>query len=305
DGGGVEQHFGAGQRHQARGFRVPLVPAHQHAQLADGGLDGLEAEVARREVELLVVTGVVRDVHLAVLAGQAAVGLQHYRGVVIQPRRATLEQRGDDDHAEFLRQRSQRRGGRGRSRYGESERRRVLGLAEVGAELQSLQQHELGALRGGLAHALHADLEVVFAVVVAVLLHQADTEDSVLAHWLSPTAAAGICMVMQCRLPKPRITGRQSIMMMSWPGKAAASTSRAFSSAASSYAGARTAPLMMRKLAWVAGGRCAVTGSCLACGQGRACSVYGLPSAWRNASSSARIAASSSKCESSRSSQAW
>src|SRR5690606_22946060 len=54
DGGGVEQQLGAGQRHQPRRFRVPLVPAHQHAEAADRGVDRFEADVAGGEVELLV-----------------------------------------------------------------------------------------------------------------------------------------------------------------------------------------------------------------------------------------------------------
>src|SRR3546814_2053485 len=53
DGGGIQQDFRAGQRHQACGFRVPLVPAHQHAEAADAGVDRLEAQVAGGEVELL------------------------------------------------------------------------------------------------------------------------------------------------------------------------------------------------------------------------------------------------------------
>ena len=35
DRGRVQQQLGAGQRHQARAFGIPLVPAHQHAEAAD------------------------------------------------------------------------------------------------------------------------------------------------------------------------------------------------------------------------------------------------------------------------------
>src|SRR5690606_41798513 len=62
--------------HQPRGLRVPLVPAHQHAEAADAGVDRFEAEVAGSEVELLVEARVVRDVHLAVLAGGGSVGIR-------------------------------------------------------------------------------------------------------------------------------------------------------------------------------------------------------------------------------------
>ena len=84
DRGGIQQQLRAGQRHQARAFGIPLVPAHHHAEAADRGVDRLEADVARGEVELLVEARIVRDVHLAVLAGGRAVGFEHHRGVVVQ-----------------------------------------------------------------------------------------------------------------------------------------------------------------------------------------------------------------------------
>ena len=58
---------------------------------------GSKAEVAGREVELLVEGRIVRDVHLAILAGDRARAVEHHRGVVVQPGRAPLEQRRDDD----------------------------------------------------------------------------------------------------------------------------------------------------------------------------------------------------------------
>ena len=73
DGGGIEEHFGALERGEARGFGVPLVPADQRADAAEAGVEGLEAEIAGGEVILLVVERVVGDVHLAVDAGERAV----------------------------------------------------------------------------------------------------------------------------------------------------------------------------------------------------------------------------------------
>src|SRR5690606_10288685 len=76
DGGRVEQQLGAHQRHAARAFGEPLVPADAHADLGVAGLPDLEAAVARIEVVLLVVAGAIRDVALAVDAEQAAVGVE-------------------------------------------------------------------------------------------------------------------------------------------------------------------------------------------------------------------------------------
>ena len=71
DGGGEEEDLGAAEGGEAGAFGIPLVPADQGADGALRGLRGFEAEVAGGEVELLVVEGVVGDVHLAVDVGDA------------------------------------------------------------------------------------------------------------------------------------------------------------------------------------------------------------------------------------------
>ena len=96
DGGGIEQHLRAAQRRQARGFRIPLVPADQRRDARVARVEAAEAQVAGREVVFFEVQRVVGDVHLAVDAQQRAVGVDHQRGVVIHARRAPLEQRADD-----------------------------------------------------------------------------------------------------------------------------------------------------------------------------------------------------------------
>ena len=60
---------------------------------------GFEAEVAGGEVKLLVVEGVVGDVHLAVDVGDAAVALDGDGGVVVEAGGSALEEAGDDDDA--------------------------------------------------------------------------------------------------------------------------------------------------------------------------------------------------------------
>ena len=67
DRGRIKQNLRAAQRGQARGLRIPLVPANADADFPMRGRPGLEAEIARREIELLVKRRVVRDVHLAIL----------------------------------------------------------------------------------------------------------------------------------------------------------------------------------------------------------------------------------------------
>ena len=55
DRGGIEQYLRALQRGQAGAFGIPLVPAHQRAHAADGGVESAIAQVAGSEVILFVV----------------------------------------------------------------------------------------------------------------------------------------------------------------------------------------------------------------------------------------------------------
>src|SRR5690606_19355199 len=68
DGGGIEKDLRSPHRSEPCRFRVPLVPADQYAEFRSFGAETLEAQVAGREIVLLVVARIVRDVHLPVLA---------------------------------------------------------------------------------------------------------------------------------------------------------------------------------------------------------------------------------------------
>ena len=87
-----EQGLRAAQRCDACAFRVPLIPAHQCTDVTRGRLQRLEPEVARREVKLLVVERIVRDVHLAIDIRDAAVLLQRDSCVVVDTGRTPLKQ---------------------------------------------------------------------------------------------------------------------------------------------------------------------------------------------------------------------
>src|SRR5947207_7582770 len=59
DGGRIQEDICALQRRQAGSLRVPLIPTDHRADGADFGVKGAEAEVAGREIELLVVGWVI------------------------------------------------------------------------------------------------------------------------------------------------------------------------------------------------------------------------------------------------------
>ena len=95
DSRGVDEHLGSCECHEAGCFGIPLVPADEYAERPDRGLNGLEAQIPRGEVELLVVGGVIGDVHLAILPSDGAVALQDHGGIVVQACGTTLKERED------------------------------------------------------------------------------------------------------------------------------------------------------------------------------------------------------------------
>ena len=84
---GIEQHVRSLQRRQARALGIPLVPAHQRAELSEVRLERFETEIARREVKLLVVQRIIGDVHLAIDSREFAALVDDGCRVVINPAR--------------------------------------------------------------------------------------------------------------------------------------------------------------------------------------------------------------------------
>ena len=161
DGGRIDEYFGSLQRHQTGCFGIPLVPANQHAELAYRGLDRVETEVARSEIELLVVGRIVGDVHLAVFSGYASILLHHYRRIVVEPRSAALEEGGDDDDAEILGKLAVEIGRRARNRLCQVEEVNILYLTEIEGVMKLLKHDELCAAMGEVDDAFCQALLVV------------------------------------------------------------------------------------------------------------------------------------------------
>ena len=145
DGGRIEQHGGALERREPGALGVPLIPAHQGSNPSHPRVERAEAKIPRREVELLVVRGIVGDVHFAVDPREASVGVDHGGAVVIQSRRAPLEHGCDDDHLGALRCPRESLRARPRHGLGQVERRGVLALGEVARAEQLRQASELRA----------------------------------------------------------------------------------------------------------------------------------------------------------------
>ncbi len=164
DRGGIEEELCAGERGEPRRLRVPLVPADEHARLGKPGVPRAVAEIARREVELFVIVGVVRNVHLPVLAQVAAVGIEDGGRIVIEPLGPLLEKRGDDHDAQFAREPAESLGTRAWHRLGEREEIVVLRLAEVRAAEQLGQADHLRAALRRITNACDRAGEVLLRV---------------------------------------------------------------------------------------------------------------------------------------------
>src|SRR5205085_6624340 len=172
---------------QPRPLRVPLIPANERADASAGGVEGPEAEIARREVELLVEERIVRDMHLPVRTEELPVGVDDHRGVVVDARGAALEQRSDDDHAGLARGLLQGLAGRSGDRLSELEVGVILALAEVPRAEQLGEADQLGAVARGGVDAREGAVDVVFGIRRAAHLHEANLELTRAGHD-SPTS---------------------------------------------------------------------------------------------------------------------
>src|SRR6185503_3155119 len=88
----VKQKLRAAESSQPRRFGEPLVPANERADPAVSCVVRLKAEISGREIKLLVVERIVRDMHLAILARDLAGSVDHHGSIVIDAGSALFEE---------------------------------------------------------------------------------------------------------------------------------------------------------------------------------------------------------------------
>src|SRR5579872_3929580 len=160
DGGGIKQDIRPLERREAGPFRIPLVPANQRSEPSMTGVECLESQVAGREVIFLVIQGVVGDMHLAIEALEASVGVEDGGGIVVKPARPPLKDRGDNHHSFFLRDpRHAFRGGAGNG-FGQVEKLGGLTLAEVLRAKQLRQTNDLRPSPGRFTDLLPGAIQI-------------------------------------------------------------------------------------------------------------------------------------------------
>src|SRR5882724_5605833 len=182
DGSGIKKNVGALQSGEARTFGIPLVPADESAHASVFCVKSLEAKVAGREVKLFVVKRVVRDVHLAIEAFGAAIGVKDDCRVVIETARAAFKDRNHDGSFGFASDCGERFRRWSGHRLRQVKEGRIFTLAEILRAEKLRQAHHLRALLGGGANFLHGATNVVVGVGGAVHLDQADSKDVWIGH---------------------------------------------------------------------------------------------------------------------------
>src|SRR5579864_560788 len=164
DSRGIKENICALQSGQTRAFRIPLVPADEGAHASILGIKGLEAKIARSEVEFLVIKRIVRDVHLTIEALGAAIGIKNDGGVVVEAACAAFEDRNHYGSFGFAGDCGERFRRRSRNCLGEIEERCVFPLAEILRTEKLRQADHLRALFGGGAHFFFRPAKIVVRV---------------------------------------------------------------------------------------------------------------------------------------------
>src|SRR5579863_5900290 len=176
DGGWIKEDVGAGERCQARGFGIPLVPADECGDASELRVECAEAEISRREVELFEEKRIVGNVHLAINSEQRSIGVNDRRRVVVKARRALLEKRSDDHDTQLGRERAQTFGRWPRNGFRQIEKPGILFAAEILRTEQLLQTDDLRAFLRRFADPLDRMVEIRLRIEAARHLHERDPE---------------------------------------------------------------------------------------------------------------------------------
>ena len=133
----------------------------------------METEVARGEVEFLIIGRVVGNVHLAILASNGAVAFDDNGCVVVESCGTSFEEGGDEDNAQLLCQFSVSFGGRAWNAFGKVEAIRILRLAEIERIVKLLQHDQFCSLSGSFSDACFHVQEVLFDFLHTFVLYDA------------------------------------------------------------------------------------------------------------------------------------
>jgi len=133
-----------------------------------------EIEVAGREIEFFVIARIVRDVHLAIMAGDSSLPIDHDRRVVIHACRPPFENRRDNRHVARRSHTAQGFGTGTRNRLREVEVPVLFSLARIPRAIELLQANHLGAARRGILYTHRGLLKIEPRLALAGHLDQSN-----------------------------------------------------------------------------------------------------------------------------------
>lgn len=183
DRGRIEEDGGACEGREPSTLRIPLIPADQSSYTPESSIEIEKARIARREVKLLEIQRVIGNVHLAIDPEHTAVGIDHCRGIVIQPRRAPFEQRRDHRYACLSGSAPDGFSGRTRNRLSKIEEFGILFTAKILRTEKFLQADDLRSFCCGFVNFLHGFRNIGIDVGGAGKLSNSDPESLIARRW--------------------------------------------------------------------------------------------------------------------------
>jgi hypothetical protein len=135
---------------------------------------GAEVEITRREIELFVVSRIIRDMHFAVVSGDLASIVNYQRRIMINARCSPLKDRRHDDDFARCRELAEALGCRPGDRLGEIEHGILFRLAKVTRAKQLLQANQAGPARRRFLNSRLGPLEINRGCLGACHLDQPD-----------------------------------------------------------------------------------------------------------------------------------
>src|SRR3954454_4462368 len=175
DSGWIEQNICTLQRGEPRPLRIPLVPADKSAEAPGTGVESAISQISWREIKLLVIEGIVRNVHLAIEPAQRSVAVEDRCRVVIHAQRSLLEKRRDHDDAIVACRRGKFLSTWSGDWLGQIEQRVIFSLTEI-LRLEKLgEADDLRAFSCRVSDARQSLFEILFRFRPARHLHQSHT----------------------------------------------------------------------------------------------------------------------------------
>src|SRR5277367_238157 len=119
------------QRGEPGPLRIPLIPTNQRCDFSGLRIECAKPKISGREIEFLVIRGIVRNMHLAINTCDFSVSIYNRGGVVVDASSAPLEQRCDYDRLRFLCDAAEGVGRGTRHGFSEIEISSIFALAKI------------------------------------------------------------------------------------------------------------------------------------------------------------------------------